>query len=85
MKSYEEIYQEVTTIITQKISDSRKIQPNSSLYELTTDSIQLFELVIAFERHYRMEASYDDIINIATVADIARLIHTKLAPVPIKP
>lgn len=84
MKSYEQIYQEVVDLIAAKIS-TRDIAPHSSVFELATDSIQLFELVMTFEERFKITASYEDMMSVKTVNDVAHLIHrkTQLAPVRI--
>ena len=41
---------------------------------LTADSIQLFELLLAFEQWYKEEVDYEDLANIVTVEDIVRYV-----------
>lgn len=47
-----------------KITDLTKIK------DLSEDSIQLFELLIAFEDKYNFQIGYDDVLNLQTVGDI---------------
>lgn len=78
MKSYEQVYQEVIDLITAK-THTENVAPHSSVFDLTADSIQLFELVMAFEEKFKITASYEDMMNISTIADITELIHRKVA------
>lgn len=50
--------------------DENKINLNSEIEDLTRDSIQLFELVIALEKEFGYQAKYEDLIKIITVGDI---------------
>jgi len=59
------------------ICDSLKIKrnefnPDSKIEDLSHDSIQLFGLIIAFEKEFRHKTRYDDIIKIKTVGDIIK-------------
>ncbi len=49
-----------------------------SLAELSSDSIQLFELLTAFERAYNTKTTYEDIVAMRTVGDIVSYVtHLK--------
>ncbi|MCG2808939.1 MAG: phosphopantetheine-binding protein [Candidatus Portnoybacteria bacterium] len=54
--------------------DENKINLNSEIEDLTRDSIQLFELVIALEKEFGYQAKYEDLIKIITVGDIIEYI-----------
>ena len=71
MKSDEEIKQEVRDLIAQTLNLSLEaVTETSTLSDLAEDSIQLFELLIAFEKKYEMTATYEEVIDLNTVADV---------------
>lgn len=71
MKSLEDVYTEVAFFISKQLnSTASDINADSLISELTNDSIQLFELLIAFEKHYEVEMVYEDIVNMHKVGDI---------------
>ena len=71
MKSDEEIKQEVRDLIAQTLNLSLEaVTETSTLSDLAADSIQLFELLIAFEKKYEMTATYEEVIDLNTVADV---------------
>src|SRR6185436_5870216 len=45
------------------------ITPGKKLTDLTADSIQLFELILLFEKEFSLAVTYDDLIRIETVQD----------------
>lgn len=47
----------------------------SNISDLTSDSIKLFELLVAFESKYGIKVSYDDLVHIHTVEDIVRYLE----------
>lgn len=49
----------------------------SNLIDLVEDSIQLFELLIRFEKEIGQKISYEDIVSIETVEDIISFAHQK--------
>lgn len=51
-----------------------RISLDSRIEELARDSIQLFELILAFEKEFRQKADYEDLINIETVGDIVKYV-----------
>lgn len=75
MKSYEEISREVTDIIARKLGlTTDDISHHSIISHLTRDSIQLFELLLAFEQHYKLETAYADVVQINTVGDAVKYV-----------
>jgi len=62
--------------------DTSTLNGDAELSELSRDSIQLFELVLAFEREFNLQASYDDLIRIITVDDIINYLEKRLSLVP---
>ncbi len=75
MKSHEDIRQEVYDVIARALRiDSGGITEASVVADLSADSIQLFELLLAFEKHYEIETSYDDVVRLHTVDDIIKYV-----------
>lgn len=60
-----------------------KIRENDKLVELTQDSIQLFELLIRFEKELGRKVSYEDIADIERVGDVIQYAyaHQELAAI----
>lgn len=54
----------ITKIVPEKISLDDKIE------DLCLDSIQIFELIMEFEKHIEKKLKYEDICTIETVGDI---------------
>lgn len=76
MKNYQEITNEVKAFISHTLDiPIETITSESELVELSTDSIRLFELLLAFEKEYDMETSYDDVIHMHTVDDIVQYLQ----------
>lgn len=77
MKSLPEILEEVRALIASTCQiHPDTIQPDCPISDITADSIQLFELLMAFEQQYELQTSYADIVNINTVSDIAAYLAT---------
>ena len=75
MKSYDEIADEVKKFIAEKLQfPSHDITTQSSISDLATDSIQLFELLLAFEQRYQFQTAYDDVVGLETVDDVTRYV-----------
>jgi acyl carrier protein len=71
MKNEQTIEEHVLSIIVDVLSvDPQNVQPDKKIADLTTDSIQLFELLLALERTFNSKAKYEDIVQIQTVQDI---------------
>lgn len=70
-KSVDEIRDEVITIIARVCAvPTAQIQETDQIDTLSADSIQLFELLLAFEKFYEIETAYDDVLALETVGDI---------------
>lgn len=69
----------VKEIITEQLNlDGVEITEKSSFKDdLGADSLDLFELVMAFEEEYSIEIPSEDLENIATVGDIMDYMKTK--------
>jgi acyl carrier protein len=69
--TYADVEREVCQVLEQALSlRPGTATPHALIDELSHDSIQLFELLIAFEKKYAVEALYDDVVKLRTVHDI---------------
>lgn len=59
--------------------DAGQIHATAEIEQLADDSIQLFELILAFEQEFQQEVDYSDLMNIRTVEDIVQYVRTKVA------
>lgn len=50
----------------------------AKITDLSEDSIQLFELLLAFEKHYGLEADYEIVMQLETVSDIVTYVNRAL-------
>lgn len=70
-----EIEQRVFEIISKNLNiDKAKINADSKIEDLSNDSIQLFQLIIAFEEEFKHQVQYEDLMQIITVGDIINYI-----------
>ncbi|MDO8520585.1 MAG: phosphopantetheine-binding protein [bacterium] len=65
------------------IAEVLNIDPSAALLDakiedLAEDSVQLFSLMLALEKHYATEVDYDDLVEIETVGDIVAYIDKKV-------
>ena len=75
MKTHPEVQNEVHELISRVLKQNQEaITDESRITDLSEDSIQLFELLITFEKFYEMSASYDDVVRLNTVGDIVSYI-----------
>lgn len=71
MKTRDEILIEIKGIIATSLNiPIETITEDSRIEELSVDSIQLFELLLAFEKAYTIETTYEDVVQLHTVRDI---------------
>lgn len=76
MNAYSEIKDEVISLIKQSLNlHEVEVTEQSKIADLSEDSIQLFELLLTFERTYQTETAYEDIVRLHTVADIITYIE----------
>lgn len=70
--------EKVREIIAEQLNvDADEINENTSFKDdLGADSLDLFELVMAFEEEYDVEIPAEDLENIATVGDIIDLMKS---------
>jgi len=75
MKTYQEISEEVRKIIADALHcPVEQVTESSVIADLSADSIQLFELLLAFEKAYGIETSYDDVVKLHTVEDVVKYV-----------
>lgn len=75
----EEIKKRVLEIISKNLKiDIKKISLNSKIEDLSKDSIQLFQLIIAFEKEFKRQVQYEDLMQIFTVRDIINYIDKNI-------
>jgi len=76
MKNYQQIKDEVIKIISDTLNISHmEISEKSSISDLSEDSIHLFGLLIAFEKTYGIETTYEDIVRLHSVGDIVEYVQ----------
>ena len=76
MKDYQEIKEEVISLIASTLSISEGgVREEATLADLTEDSIQLFEVLLAFEKKYDIETAYDDVVQLHTVGDVVHYVQ----------
>jgi acyl carrier protein len=65
--------------------EQSRVTLDARIEDLAEDSIQLFSLILAFEKQYHTEVDYDDLIEIDTVGDIVRYLdkNISMAGVPL--
>ncbi len=72
----DDIYLDVCNLISETLNlEMENITKDCNLSDLSRDSIQLFELLIAFEKKYNFNVSYEDVVRFNTVEDIVNFIH----------
>jgi len=72
-KTREEITIEVIGLIESELGISG-IEESHNIGDLSKDSIQLFELLLALQAFYKVEVLYEDIVNLNTVEDIIQYV-----------
>jgi len=79
MKDYQKISDEVKTLIASSLGiPTETVFDESFLSDLSEDSIQLFELLLAFEQAYGIETTYQDVVHMHTVKDVIQYVkHIK--------
>jgi acyl carrier protein len=71
MKTRIEIFDEIQEVIATSLKiPQQTIADDTKIADLTEDSIQLFELLLSFEKKYQMETTYEDVVKLNTVGDI---------------
>lgn len=72
---YEKTKKEVIRFVAETLQkDETTIVPDSEINDLSNDSIQLFELLLAFENKYNVEVDYDDAVQFNTIEDVIQYV-----------
>lgn len=75
----DDIYDTVVNIIADKIGLSKKsISPHSSIDDLTIDSLDAVELIMEFEREFRIQIPYIDAEKFYRVNDVVKYLKLKI-------
>ena len=71
------MFEKLVEILNEQLSlDGKDIKPESSFKDdLEVDSLDLFELVMAFEEEYGVSIPSEELENLATVGDVIRYIQ----------
>ena len=71
------MFEEIKAIVAENLgADKDSITPETSFSEdLKADSLDLFELVMAFEEEYGVSIPSEELENMATVGDVIRYIQ----------
>ena len=71
------MFEEIKAIVAENLgADKASITPETSFSEdLKADSLDLFELVMAFEEEYGVSIPSEELENMATVGDVIRYIQ----------
>lgn len=76
MQKEEKLLTEIQDILNKTLGIAKdKVVPQAKLIDLVEDSIQLFELLLAFEKAYALETVYDDVVRIQTVQDVVKYLE----------
>lgn len=71
MKDFATIEAAVIDLISETLQIPREqVTVESQLTDISADSIQLFGLLLAFEKKYALKVSYEDIVSLHTVGDV---------------
>lgn len=76
-----DVANKVTKIVVEQLQvDASKVTPDASFTtELGADSLDIVELVMAFEESFNIEIDDDSAVNIQTVKDAIDYIENKIA------
>lgn len=76
MNTKQALFEELQAFIANTLGlEPERVTQESKLVDLSTDSIKLFELLMAFEKSYDFEVAYEDVIQLRTVDDIVEFVH----------
>lgn len=76
MKMSNEVYSKVVDVIVKTLAiEKENVNFRSKVEDLCKDSIQIFSLIMAFEKEYGKKIEYDDIVKIETVGDIVEYVE----------
>lgn len=73
-----ELEKRVQEIVARTLAlEVEKIKLEDRIEDLTEDSIQLFELILAFEKEFKAEADYTELMEIETVEDVVEYLKKR--------
>jgi acyl carrier protein len=78
-----EVVAEIRRILGEELEWKGAVEPSHDLLkDLQLDSLGLTVLAVGLENRFRVKLSEDDSVGIVTVADLARLVSTRVAATP---
>lgn len=78
-----EVVAEIRRILGEELEWKGAVEPSHDLLkDLQLDSLGLTVLAVGLENRFRVKLSEDDSVGIVTVADLARLVSTRVSVTP---
>ncbi|WP_224361571.1 acyl carrier protein [Hyalangium versicolor] len=78
-----EVVAEIRRILGEELEWKGSVEPTHDLLkDLQLDSLGLTVLAVGLENRFRVKLSEEDSVGIATVADLARLVSTRVVASP---
>ncbi|MFL5348342.1 MAG: acyl carrier protein [Hyalangium sp.] len=78
-----EVVAEIRRILGEELEWKGAVEPSHDLLkDLQLDSLGLTVLAVGLENRFRVKLSEEDSVGIVTVADLARLVSTRVAATP---
>jgi acyl carrier protein len=77
------VYEELKTLLVDDLRlDEKALRPEAGREEAGLDSLAVVELSMLLSDRYRVQISDEDLLEAATVADIARLLEQQMKRQP---
>ena len=78
-----EVVVEIRRILGEELEWKGAVRPSDDLLkDLQLDSLGLTVLAVGLENRFRVKLSEEDSVGVVTVADLARLVSTRVAAMP---